>query len=298
MAALPGAAPEAASTAARAALGRLGRAVGSAIYWADALDDLERDYLAGDFNPCVVRRPLGWTAGALPAIAPERVAETSRLLEGAMREMADALAALPVRRHQTLLANILCDRFPALARRLVARAARTASPKERNRLSAWLGMPWYGRLAARMVLLVTLVGTWLGGVRTLWARPATPPTATAAGADAGAPSEASATPPANASAGPPGEPSAAPRPGPAPGPGSTGDPGSTDDRAGGSGKGTGSGGGGWPAPCDGCAPDKCCDCQGWIDGCCNRCCKQPCDDCLGRCCDPCKGCKDCGCCCK
>lgn len=89
--ALPGAAVDA------AVLGELGAAVGRAIYFVDALEDLDDDVRKGSFNPCIVQGRRD----------EKRVQETSRLLRGNVEGLLPLLEALPLVRHERVLRDIL-----------------------------------------------------------------------------------------------------------------------------------------------------------------------------------------------
>jgi hypothetical protein len=103
----------------RAVLARLGRAVGTAIYLVDALEDLERDHRAGDFNPCLIHDYRGRAQ-----ISAGRVRRASALLTDAGEQIREALAALPLRRHAKVLDNILVTQLGARAKLAIAGAER------------------------------------------------------------------------------------------------------------------------------------------------------------------------------
>lgn len=290
IAALPGVAAE------RSQLERLGAALGRAIYWIDALEDLEADVARGAFNPCVA-------GGAVDA---PRVRTVRGALARDLSELEALARGIPWRRHGDVIEDILCR---SLARR--GRAALDASTP-RSVPARWWRLAW-----RPLVVLGAMLWGWLCALPRAFAQLA--PRADAA--------DASDAADANADAGLPeldlstGDVDAADTPSPAPsasGPSTTpyfpgrgcaprkleerkadkkhGDKGGAD-KGGGSGPSggptTSGGGGGGAGPCDGCCKpcDECMSkgcggcCSGCIDGkCCNDCCK--CDDCCkcGDCC--------------
>ena len=322
---LPGARPEARAPAARAALQRLGHALGTVIYLGDALDDLEQDRRSGDFNPCLVERSdaRGRRRRVADAARVERVVA---LLRRGLGEVRSAFAQLPLVRHRELLSSILDDQLGRHVRRAVvgARALLAAGPS-----AARFSLPWLWALALRflqpVMLVLAVASSWLVGMKGVLAeggrgkRPSRPPAP--AQNDAGASLDASQLD-ADADAAPDAEVDADAAPGsgsgsgPLPADGSAsappedaaGTPGAGPAGSASTGLGKGSGGG---CPDCGGMCNQCCDsckhccndpCKGCCDpckSCCNDPCKGCCDPCKGCCNDPCKGCCSGGnCCCK
>jgi hypothetical protein len=305
---LPGVGDAARTDAARAALARLGTALGEIIYFADALDDLEKDFEKGDFNPCI-----GVAAGR-PTVDPGRVEETAALLRGALSAAKAALDVLPLARHREILESIVDDRLPRAARIATAAARRAADVSRRAERERVASLSWDRRLLHHAAVLVAFLMAWFFGESSTaaqtTARPKPPPKPSASTSASAAPSASapftpipdapSATPPPTTSPEPP-----APKQDPAtgktipaeePAPPATG----CDNPC----QSCGSG-------CDSCTKgcsDTCSKCGGCGD-CCKSCgdpckgcgdscksCGDPCKGC-GNCCsgcgDPCKGCCDC-----
>jgi hypothetical protein len=145
-------------------LARLGRAVGTVIYLVDALEDLDRDRHAGDFNPCLT---LDRRGRAQPSAG--RIRRATAMLNHAGAEIRDALAALPLRRHAAVLQNILITQLGGRAKLASASAERVLSEDDqRRRLLARLAERSGARRFAQALfaLAFTLVtGLWSRIVR-------------------------------------------------------------------------------------------------------------------------------------
>jgi hypothetical protein len=295
---LPGAGPELSDPLVVENLETLGRAVGGVIYWADALDDLKKDYLAGDFNPCLVQARFGKEL----VISSARVEQCSALLDDALATIATTVDRLPWKRHREIVLNILCHQLPRMTREAVRTARGVANEEEHVRLAAYRALPWYARSARQAILVLMVLWAWFGGIRATLAqdkakrspslpspssiaRPAPSPlpkpveegngSSTAVGKTSGTTENSDST--TSKSTGP-----SAPSPQTFP--------------ASGKSESTGSGSGGSSSsPCSECG--NACNC----DQSCKSCCS--CDDCFKKCCDTCdcnkctKGC-DCGSCCN
>ncbi len=150
---LPGAGDGLRQPAVRDDLQQLGQHVGRVIYLADALEDLRRDYLRGQFNPCVVGGDDG------RRIVPGRVRSACRSLRSARQGIAEILPRLPWRRHRQVVENILCDRLAGTARTSSSRARHWSSPEGIEELRDWQAQPWHARsLVALLAVCVTLWG--------------------------------------------------------------------------------------------------------------------------------------------
>ncbi len=88
-------------------LAGLGAALGAVVYGVDALEDLEDDLLDGAFNPCLRDG----------RVDRSRLEATVSMVEASLDAIRRCLGALPLRRHQALLENILLDRQALKARR-------------------------------------------------------------------------------------------------------------------------------------------------------------------------------------
>lgn len=250
-------------------LRELGAAIGRAIYFVDALEDLEDDVRKGAFNPCIVHGTRN----------EERVRETARLLRADAGTAGARLSALPLERHQRVLRNIvgaLADR----AARAMERVRRDA-PRPTG-LGALVAMS--GRLRTVAVAIAAV----------LWALLCAIPKALAAGPkDAG--HDAAAKDAGTDAAAAPNLPNMSYNDRDA-GPESAPPPPAPSTKTGGEkekGDGGGSGSGGSCPSCQDCkdccdAPGKCCD---GCTNCCNNCgdCTKGCDGC-GKCCGDCSRC--------
>jgi len=128
------------------------------IYLMDALEDLKEDYVAGDFNPCVVQR-----AGGAAEISPSRVEVAIERLEGTQETIGVRLAQLPLRRHQEVLEGILstvADRSVAA----IAQARAWAAEEERTRLAIWKAQPLHTRVWIRTSQVALFFWLWFGSV--------------------------------------------------------------------------------------------------------------------------------------
>lgn len=304
---LPGATDEAKREATRRALARLGDGLGRVIYFADALDDLEKDARQGDFNPCVARDRR---TGAL-APSAKRVEACARLLADALDEVRRAARDLPLERHREVLTNILEHELPRSARRAEAKAR---AHVESVTVSLLARMSWLERGAHRLLVAAAVLFTWLFGGSPFGARdaaaapdkkrPSLPPAASVSPPDAGPLAEPSAS----------ASPSAPPSASDSPAPSATSDPEEVAspkerDENGNAAEPTGSGSG-----ADRIAPGGHADpaapsgkpgalCGKGCSGCCNDLCGRCTDPCHGCCgkggpCDACKGCNACDGCCK
>ncbi len=145
---------------ARTWLARLGRSVGTAIYLIDALEDLERDLRDGSFNPCLVHDFRGRSA-----LAPARVREATSMLRDAIAELGELLELLPLRRHQSLLRNVLSVQLRARAQlaiaagqALIERGPKSGWARLRERMQALLERRPVLRLAQG--LTAALASSW------------------------------------------------------------------------------------------------------------------------------------------
>jgi hypothetical protein len=295
MADLPGVTAEARGEEGRAALGTLGRHLGSAIYLVDALDDLPKDHRGGAFNPCLVRDKRD---GSLQVSWP-RVEAAWSLLHDDLAALDRLATALPLRRHRDLVHSVIAVEMRRLARAAAEKAHAYAAAEARARRH------WPARALASIAAAFVMAWVWLcsfpaiargapppprgthkpdAGTRTgkgvpkQWT-PKLPPSASAAPSASAPPLPSASAPPAAGSEGsPPGEPSAAPPT--KPGGGDTTTPAEPPKKS------PGGGGGGCPNPCSDC--DKCCD---WCKECPKAC--DACKDCGTKCGELCKSC-DCG----
>jgi len=125
VAGLPGAPPVLQSTSGQAALDALGASLGRFVYLVDALRDLRRDLLRGDFNPCLARQ------GEALAIDSARVAACCAALDDAATDLQHAAGSLPWQRHRSLLGHLLEERAPRIAREVSAQARAWADDADR-----------------------------------------------------------------------------------------------------------------------------------------------------------------------
>lgn len=98
-------------------LGELGAAVGRAIYFVDALEDLDDDIRKGAFNPCIMHGRRD----------ERRVRETTRLLRGNVDGLRPLLDALPLLRHERVLRDILAQLTTRAMTAIAQDGARRAS---------------------------------------------------------------------------------------------------------------------------------------------------------------------------
>ncbi|PRQ05645.1 DUF5685 family protein [Enhygromyxa salina] len=143
----------------RRLLAKLGRGVGTMIYLIDALEDLEQDQRAGDFNPCLVHDYRG-----RPQLDRARIRDAARGLERARTDVAAALNALPLRRHKPVLVNILVTQLGARAQLAAAGAERMLSEagQRRQLLDRATAASGFVRFAQAIVglLIATFTTTW------------------------------------------------------------------------------------------------------------------------------------------
>lgn len=126
---------------ARNDLAALGHALGTCIYLIDALEDLEEDVRAGEFNPCV---------GPDTRIYGARVDECTQLVQTATDEVRGLVERLPLLRHRGLIEHVLTVALPGRASRAIAtaRAAVASNPTRSRwpgifrRLSQFLSSGW------------------------------------------------------------------------------------------------------------------------------------------------------------
>jgi hypothetical protein len=113
-------------------LERLGRALGATIYHRDALEDLEKDFLKGEFNPCIRGKKLD----------NERVEEAKAALSRALEEL-ELLDQLPLKRNRELLLEIKAS-VVAASKKALLQANRVV--KQRALLEARAKLPYLVRL--------------------------------------------------------------------------------------------------------------------------------------------------------
>jgi hypothetical protein len=320
MAELPGVTAAARGEEGRAALGALGRRLGSAIYLVDALDDLPKDHRGGAFNPCLMRDKRD---GSLQVSWP-RVEAAWSILHDDLAALDRLAAALPLRRHRDLVHSVITVEMRRLARAAAEKAHAHAAAEARAR------RPWPVRALAGVAAAFVMAWVWIcsfpalargapppprgthkpdagahtnKGVPKQW-KPKLPPTASAAPSASAPPAPSASAPPAPGSeTQPPAEPSAAPTTRPGEGDTTTpAEPPKTPPKGGGGGN-----------PCGDCCnfcqdcPKACDACKGSCDKCgdfckacdCGKCDCGKCDCCKGDCCKSCdcgKGCNCDGCC--
>jgi len=130
----------------------LGGAVGSIVYLVDALEDLPRDLLSNNFNPCAVAAPVG---GGFVA-CPDRVEQACVLLAEALDTAAACIESLPVTRNRALLHNTVVETQGRRARRAMATARRQVQSIPRADSSVGASIE---RVALAAMALVTV---WMG----------------------------------------------------------------------------------------------------------------------------------------
>lgn len=283
----------------REALAELGAALGQIIYFADALDDLEKDFDRGDFNPCIGLK------GGRPVLDTARVDQVVVLLRAALANARTALVRLPLARHREILASIVDDRLPRAARTAIAAARRTTDDARRAERDRIASLSWARRFVHHLAVFVAFAVAWLSGESSSSAQPTArpkPKPKPSASASAAPSAPASAAPSVSAPIVVPSATPSAPlvptepepeKPGQDP---QTGKP--TEDQPEPTGSPCGN-------ECSGCAEG----CESCMKGCSDTCKKCPgcgdlCGDCgkACNCCDGCKGCGDpckgCGDCCK
>jgi hypothetical protein len=138
---LPDVDPALVTASARGALGRIGRALGTAVYLIDALADLPDDVQSGAFNPCLDpdRR-----------VRAERVAEAAEALRTAVAELGQATSTFPWRRNRALLVDTVGERLPERAEAAIRAAVAVpadALPVRASWLARWAGWLWRGAAA-------------------------------------------------------------------------------------------------------------------------------------------------------
>ena len=129
-------------------LGRLGEALGQAIYAQDALEDLPKDLRRGEFNPCL-------RDGAIDGAAAE---ETSKLLTRALAIMRAQVAALPLQRHREVVESVLVVHLGSQARRAMGIARSFASEAERQKRADRAALPAWARAWLSVVEAVQTLG--------------------------------------------------------------------------------------------------------------------------------------------
>ncbi|MFT5686297.1 MAG: hypothetical protein ACI8RZ_007253 [Myxococcota bacterium] len=108
------------------ALTGLGAALGAVVYGVDALEDLEEDLLSDAFNPCLRDG----------VVDRERLEATAAMVQDSLAAIRRCLDALPLRRHEALLENILIDRQSRKADKAAA-AARTFADSTAPPVARW-----------------------------------------------------------------------------------------------------------------------------------------------------------------
>ena len=263
-------------------LGALGEAVGQIIYHLDALEDLERDQLSGDFNPCLDARGRA---------CPDRVAACTAALRSALDEARARVRALPWQRNADLVEDIVLRRQGRMARQAMERAEAAASAERQAQLARMQGWPTWRRLGWAAATVLLSVAMWLQSSLLAFAQQ--PPSDGGGGGGGGGGEDSAAPPP---------EPAVPELPPPSDG-----------------GGGGGGGGGGMDNPCTDlldalcglfeCGVDcfRCCGeapemIQRCGDGCrdCDQGCRGCGDGCGNACriCEVCEVCQNCGQCCQ
>lgn len=130
---LPGTDPLLQTASARAALKRIGAALGSVIYLVDALDDLGRDATTGAFNPCLDTQRRR---------EAKRVEDAVVLLTEAVDTLQEGVSSFPWRRNEHLLQHTIGERLPPRVRKAIeagrsALAAFPVVPVAREPWSSW-----------------------------------------------------------------------------------------------------------------------------------------------------------------
>ncbi|KIG18892.1 Glycine-rich cell wall structural protein precursor [Enhygromyxa salina] len=139
----------------RALLAKLGRGVGTLIYLIDALEDLQQDQRAGDFNPCLVHDYRG-----RPQPDRARIRDATRALERARANVTAALNALPLVRHRPVLVNILVTQLGARAQLAAASAQQLlATSGQRPRPIQTHAVARFAQAIAALVI-ATFTTTW------------------------------------------------------------------------------------------------------------------------------------------
>lgn len=127
-------------------LAALGHNVGTAIYALDALEDLQDDLTAGQFNPCLDDHGR---------ISRKHLAQVGDALETALDAMVRAVSIIPWRRHGVIVENVLCRQFHDRCVRALATA--------RAQAEQWLETPPVRRIwpvRALLALLGVVTGLW------------------------------------------------------------------------------------------------------------------------------------------
>ncbi len=135
---LPGSMPM--SQESQAALARLGRALGLAIYAVDALEDLEGDVQRGRFNPCID------TAGRVDTNAVQR---TSDILADALVGIEEALGDVSVLRGEQALraaTHGLAGRARSAIKTSAERLAQWKELRKKRAWERWLQATWISLL--------------------------------------------------------------------------------------------------------------------------------------------------------
>jgi hypothetical protein len=137
---LPGAESSLQTGSARAALRRMGLALGEVIYLVDALEDLAKDAAKRAFNPCL-------DAQGRPDAA--QIDKAARTLKAAVETLSAGVASFPWRRNQGLLEHTIQEQLPVRVAGAVRAARETLAasalpPAPVIPWSRW----WWGKLLA------------------------------------------------------------------------------------------------------------------------------------------------------
>jgi hypothetical protein len=140
----------------------LGHALGQSIYWLDALDDLRKDFLSRDFNPCLMNglswQTKSWQMSLL--ISSERVDECCSLLSSSLKKIHDIIDKIPWVRHRDIIFNVLTKQLPLMAEQVAAKATSLASTERKEELLAYRSLAWYSRALRQGALAVLFVWAW------------------------------------------------------------------------------------------------------------------------------------------
>lgn len=177
---LPGVTADARTPDARAALGALGRHLGSAIYLIDALEDVEKDHEAGAFNPCLRRgrrgdgRRVSWA----------RIEAALELLRDDLDALDRLARALPLMRHRELVLQVVSMELQRKAH-AAAKTAHAYARADAERARAPRRVrPWPVRALSAVAAAFVFAWVWLASFAAL-ARPPGKPHRDAHSADAG-----------------------------------------------------------------------------------------------------------------
>jgi hypothetical protein len=301
---LPDVTEQAQSESTKNLLHSLGYALGQSIYWLDALEDLRKDFLARDFNPCLMpglsSQAKSWQPSLL--ISTERVHECCSLLLQSLAKIACILDQIPWLRHQRIIYNVLTEQLPNTAQEVIEQAKDWASEEEKQELLAYRSLAWYARVARRSAFAFVFLWTWLSSTWSAFAsdtrRLPSPSSSVLPGGSSSAdgpnlpPDERDRDPSSTAGAGTTTDTDSDHE-------GDRSSPPTAKHSPQGKGKGKKKGkpGSGRGSSCPSIADCKdCCDCHKQIDKCCDACCgscNKACDDvCCKKCCD--RSCCNCG----